>query len=291
MVAVEEEEPNEYIVDLEEGYVTLDRLPWSLSLKLGRFLPAIGNVNRLHGHDLPWTQAPLPLQDIVQGEEGFRANGARLSWLAPSMGPLTLTLHGWVLNGENEVVLAGEDSDEPSYLGRVEAFLDIAANSFVTLGSNFFFGYNDEDGAKESQLTTVDLLWRHQPNQWNSIVAFGELYYLDKEIEGGKEYAFGAFAALQVQPGLGSLWAPLQQTYLGVRVDYSDYDEQVEDSEQWAFAAYASYYTTEFLRFRIGWEHRERATTKFGLPDEDTLFFQLTFVFGSHPVEPFWFNR
>ena len=60
---------------------------------------------------------------------------------------------------------------------------------------------------------------------------------------------------------------------------------------EWAIGAYVSFYTTEFLRFRIGYEHRERPSTNGGDGDLDTFFFQLTFVFGSHPVEPFWFNR
>ena len=84
---------------------------------------------------------------------------------------------------------------------------------------------------------------------------------------------------------------PLQRWYLGVRYDYSTYDGQVEDKPHWTFGTFLSFYTTEFLRFRIGWEHRERKTTFFGDRDEDTLFFQMTFVFGSHPAEPFWMNR
>jgi hypothetical protein len=38
----------------------------------------------------------------------------------------------------------------------------------------------------------------------------------------------------------------------------------------------------------VGYEHRERQG---GDDDLDTIFVQLTFVFGSHPVEPFWVNR
>ncbi|GIW70884.1 MAG: hypothetical protein KatS3mg102_0426 [Planctomycetota bacterium] len=292
ILAAEEEEPGEYHLDVEEAYLTLDTLPWRLHAQIGRFLPAIGFVNRLHTHDLPWTIRPLPNQDFIGGEEGWRENGVRLSWLAPALGPLTVELSGWVLNGENPVVLAGAASDDPAWMGRVEATLEFGPGHFLSAGSNLLFGYNDEDARRKSRLLTGDAIYKYQPNQWFSTVLFGEAYYLEKEVAGGTEYGFGAWVGAQLQPALGRLWAPLQHTYLGVRYDFSNYDEQTEDAEQWALAGYLSWYTTEFLRFRIGYEHRERESTGgLGRPDEQRVMLQVTLVFGSHPVEPFWFNR
>ncbi|MHC4832006.1 MAG: hypothetical protein ACYTFT_16905, partial [Planctomycetota bacterium] len=292
IVAVEEEEPNEYIVDAEEAYLTLDGLPWGFGLKLGRFLPELGGINRLHSHDLPWTLRPLPVRDFVAGDEGYKESGGQLSWLSPELGPAAITLQYSLLNGEGpEPVMGGEESDDPAHLFRAEAFIELGATTSLTLGGNFLFGFNDADAKKETQLWVWDAAFKVQPSQEVSFVAFGELYYLEKEVAGGKEYAHGAWVGAQVQPGLGTLWAPLSQTYFGLRYDLSSYDEQVEDADQWALAAYVSYYTTEFLRFRIGYEHRERETTGGGNPDEKKLLFQITFVFGSHPAEPFWFNR
>jgi hypothetical protein len=291
ILGVEEEEPGEYIIDAEEAYVTLDTLPWRLRAKIGRFFPAMGNANRLHTHDLPWSIRPYPNQDFLGGGEGWKENGAMLSWLAPPLGSLALTFTGWVLNGENPNVLAGSSSDDPAWMGRAEASFDFDGMNQITLGSTFLFGFNDEEGEQETKLTEVDVLLQHRPNAWLSAVLMGELYYLEKEQAAGTEYAFGAWVGLQAQPGLGYLWSPLQQTYLGVRYDWSDYDSQVEGAEQWSVSTYLSYYTTEFLRFRIGYEHRERASTFYGNPDEDRIYLQVTMVFGSHPAEPFWFNR
>jgi hypothetical protein len=293
ILAVEEEEPGEYVVDAEEAYVTLDTLPLGFRLKLGRFFPEIGNTNRLHTHDLPWSVRPLPNRDFVAGDEGegYKEYGAQITWLAPKLGPVALTLYAYVLNGEQPEVLAGEDSDDPAWLGRAEAFIDLGATQFITLGGNLLYGFNDADGERETQLWAADFLYKFYPSLFTSVVLFGELYYLDKEVDGGREFAFGAWGGIQVQPPLGELWAPLGQTYFGARYDFSTYDQQVEDADQWAVSGYVSFYTTEFLRFRLGYEHRERKTTQSGNPDEDTVFFQCTFVFGSHPAEPFWFNR
>ena len=76
--------------------------------------------------------------------------------------------------------------------------------------------------------------------------------------------------------------------YLGVRYDWlkDPTDDRLTTS---SVALYASYYTTEFLRFRIGVEHRRS-----DIPADDDIttgLFEVNFVFGSHPTEPYWVNR
>ncbi|RME74357.1 MAG: hypothetical protein D6776_05395 [Planctomycetota bacterium] len=285
-----EEAPGEYGASVEEGYITLDALPWGLRAKIGRFLPQVGNVNRLHTHDLPWPTRPYASQDLVGGDEGWKDNGLALSWLSPPLGPLAFTITGWALTGENAVGLSSGPSDRPTWMGRLEAHLDFNGRTMITLGGNLRFGYADTRARLESVLAAGDLLVQHKPDAWTSVVAFGELYSLEAETPTGRDHGFGAWCGLQLQPALGRLWSPLRDTYFGLRYDVSDYDEQTEGARQWALGAYASFYSSEFLRFRVGLEHRERDRS-FGRPDEDRVYLQLTFVFGSHPVEPFWVNR
>jgi hypothetical protein len=52
---------------------------------------------------------------------------------------------------------------------------------------------------------------------------------------------------------------------------------------------YFSYYFSEFLRFRLNYEHRWS-----DLQTENrrsSVYAELNWVFGSHPPEPFWVNR
>jgi len=288
ILALHEHDPGEYEVEIEEGYMTLETLPFGLRGQLGRWRLPFGQINQLHLHDLPQAHYPLALTDFF-GEEGFADNAVMASWLTP-WAPIELSV--LLLNGENERVLAGEDSDDPAWLGRATYFLQMNDTMFLSFGSSFLFGYNDapdpltdlpSEAKQETQVWGADVLYKWQPNQFRSVVAQAEVYGLKKEVAGGREHAFGAYGFLQVQP--------LQRWYLGARYDWSNYAEGVEDSEQWAASAWISYYTTEFLRFRLGVEHRERESTGGGEPDLDTVYFQVTFVFGSHPVEPFWFNR
>lgn len=289
ILALEEEGGGEFETGVEEGYVTLETLPWGFHATLGRFRVPFGRMNPLHGHDLPQTTRPYALTDIF-GEEGYVEQGALLAWLAPYV-PLELRFA--FLNGENEGVFAGADSDDPAFLGRAEYFLQLTPNAFMSFGTSYLYGRNDAPdpatdlpsrAEQHTHLWGADVLFKWQWNQFQSIAVQGELYSLRKELDDrSQDHAFGAYGFVQVQP--------LQRWYLGLRYDYSNYDEGVEDSDQWATSAWVSYYTTEFLRFRVGYEHRERSTTDGGEPDNDTIFFQLTFVFGSHPAEPFWFNR
>lgn len=277
-----EEEGGEYLATVEEGYVTLETLPFGFRAQLGRFRTPFGRMNRLHGHDLPQATEPLALTDIF-GEEGYLDNGALLSWLAPV--PLELTVG--FLQGDNQPVLGTSDLDSPAWLGRAEYFLQISDTIFLSAGASYLYGLNDtpDPADQESHVYGADLLFKWQPNQFRSIVVQGEVYGIKQEtpITGDPMWGFGGYAYLQVQP--------FQRWYLGVRYDWSNFDEHREDREQYAVSGWLSYYTTEFLRFRVGYEHRERESTAGGDPDLDTFFFQLTFVFGSHPVEPFWFNR
>lgn len=283
ILAFEEVGGGEYEAKVEEGYLTLETLPLGFHAQIGRFRVPFGRVNRLHRHDLPQTTRPYPLVDVF-GEEGLIENGAILSWLAPLF-PLELTAA--FMNGENERLLAGTDSDDPSWLGRAEVFFQLGDQTFLSLGHSYLFGYNDAPApvdlpgrpSQETHLWGADALFKYQWNQFQSLVVQGEVFSLRREVAGGREHAFGGYALVQVQP--------LQRWYLGLRYDWSNYDEGREDAEQWAIGGWVSFYTTEFLRFRIGYEHRERTQDA----DLDTVYFQITFVFGSHPVEPFWFNR
>jgi hypothetical protein len=55
------------------------------------------------------------------------------------------------------------------------------------------------------------------------------------------------------------------------------------------YAAFLTYYTTEFLRLRLGYEHTKSDVAE--MDGLDTGWLELNFVFGSHPVEPYWVNR
>jgi hypothetical protein len=84
----------------------------------------------------------------------------------------------------------------------------------------------------------------------------------------GAEGDWGGYAALQVQTS--------RRLYLGFREDLMGTDLQ--------HSGFASWYASEFLRIRGGGGYAPATRTA-------TVLTQLTFVWGSHPVEPWWVNR
>ena len=72
--------------------------------------------------------------------------------------------------------------------------------------------------------------------------------------------------------------------YAGVRLDYTQ-DANNNDRQIWGVSPYITWYWSEFLRFRVSYEHRGN----FGAsPDEDLFFFQITWIYGAHPPHPYW---
>ncbi len=139
----------------------------------------------------------------------------------------------------------------PGWLGRGELFADLGAVD-VSAGAS-------ATGRESDAVFGGDLMVRWKGSSWRSVLLLAEALATTEGSRGG-------YAALQVQP--------TRPLYLGLRLD-------AVDGELGGEAA-ASWYTSEFLRLRLSLAREEAAWLAQG---------QLTFVWGSHPVEPYWVNR
>ena len=68
---------------MEEGYLTTLSLPAGLQLKAGRFRSAIGRLNTVHPHALPFIDMPNAYVNYF-GDDGLKDEGLSLSWLLPT---------------------------------------------------------------------------------------------------------------------------------------------------------------------------------------------------------------
>lgn len=290
ILTVESEVPGEFETGVEEGYVVLrkipglDAAPWGLQCKVGKFRPEFGRFNRIHTHDLPQTTRPLALRTFL-GEEGFVQDGIAASFSVPTCfesSDLGVTLQ--VLNGGGIAVGEDNSGNDPAYAGRVKWFQDLGGGHDCEVGASWWVGKADELGMDRAYLAGLDFTYKWKPfeaGEWNSVLIGGELYYASIETTGSPtQTPIGGFA-----------WAQYQFTknlYLGGRFDYTE-DLATSSMEDRAASAWLSWYTTEFLRFRLGYEHLWGDTPE--VDGLDTVFFELNFVFGSHPAEPYWVNR
>lgn len=238
----------------EEMYIDLVALPAGLTAKVGKFKQAFGVTNRSHPHDWPWPSAPLPMTAVL-GEEGLNDVGAQLEWRVPNPWGLGLTLDAAALSGAP--LDPNSETALPGWLGRAELFQRWGKVE-LGLGASAY-------GLRDDRMQGADLMLRWRKDSWKSVVLLGELY---QAVNDGEADPLGWTATLQLQP--------TRPLYVGLRAEGLD--------DQLRVGAWVSGYTTEFLRVRLG------ALTDPELT-ETVVDLQLTFVWGSHPVEPYWVNR
>lgn len=268
---------------IEEGYVTLKKLPYldtapaGLKLKVGRFRGEFGRFNYVHLHDLPQPSYPRSL-DTFLGGEGYIQDGISGQFFLPSPSETqTLEATVQVLDGGTIPVAEDQARSELAVLGHVKWFADLGKGKNVELGVS---GWQSDS---DHRLYGCDATYKWKPyasGEWSSFLIGGELYQADLDDP-----------ALDDSPTGFYLWSQYQfnrSVYLGVRYDRS---EELADASLVTdtYGAYLTYYTTEFLRLRFGLEHAESDVSV--LDGRNTALFELNFVFGSHPVEPYWVNR
>jgi hypothetical protein len=279
----EAETPGNYNASIEEGYVLLKKLPFldsapdGLKVKIGRFRPTFGRFNTIHLHDLPQMTYPRALQTFL-GPEGFIADGISGEFFLPSPSEkdvLDATIQ--IVNGGNVAVAPNPDSSDIATVAHVKWFRDLVSGQDVEVGGSIW----SSNGS--NQLYGLDATYRWKPyiaGEWRSFLFGLELFQADLND-----------AIHAPHPGGFDLWTQYQldqNLYVGARYGQAD-DLANESLVTQTIGAYLTYYTTEFLRFRLGLEHtKSDVATLDGL---DSAFLELNFIYGSHPAEPYWVNR
>ncbi len=306
IVAYASEVPGEFEATVEEAYAQLKRLPLpifdepplGLKLKAGRFRTETGRSNRLHTHDLPQLTRPLVVEEFL-GAEGYVGNGlsAQIFLPTPFDESSVVELTAQVLSGGGVSVAPGP-AQSPAAVGNLRWFR--ALGSAHQLDVSLIFHYGQSGPAQRLYATTysADGLYRWKPlrrGEQRSFLLGGQVFYaerafraeLDTDGDGVPDAAqrrdtapLGYFAFSQIQLSRSS--------YFGVRWD--DTATLTDDEvRRRAASGYLTWYASEFLRFRFGYERRLS-----DLAPEDgrhSGFAELNLVFGAHPPEPFWVNR
>jgi hypothetical protein len=284
IASIEAEVPGEYTASVEEGYVLLKKLPifdtapGGLKIKIGRFRPTFGRFNTIHLHDLPQMTYPHVVQEFL-GPEGFTADGISAEFFLPSPSAkdvLDATVQ--VIDGGNVAVAPPTaDASDICTVAHLKWFRDLVPGQDLEIGASAW------TSNATNQLYGLDATYRWKPylaGEWNSFLIGGELFQAD--------LGDGVHSP---HPGGFDVWTQYQlsrSVYLGLRYDQED-DLNDQSLVTKTIGAFLTYYTTEFLRFRIGVEHSDSDIAH--LDGLDSVFFELNSVFGSHPAEPYWVNK
>jgi hypothetical protein len=297
IISLENQAGKEYGVDAEEAFGIIKRLPilesapMGLKLKIGKFRAPLGADNKMHMHDLPWTTRPLVVARYLGTEHGeffesgYNPVGIDLDFFLPNPIPsTTLEMNADIVRGGELGLAQNHPGDATALIGHLNLSADWNNEHILVIGAS---GYH-EQGMSKTNLGGIDFTYKWSPSvqrESNSIVLGGEAFlgnhtYEDPARGTITSNPLGWFAYSQYQV---SYWL-----YLGLR--YDQVQEPVNDNlSTKALSIYASYYTTEFLRFRLGFEHR---TSDIASQNNlNSLNLEINFVYGSHPTEPYWVNR
>ncbi|HEY4611828.1 MAG TPA: hypothetical protein VII11_02475 [Bacteroidota bacterium] len=297
ILAVEDEAGEGFAVEPEEAYGILKRLPilesapLGMKVRVGKFRSPLGVNNKLHMHDMPWTTRPLVVSRLFGTEHGdfFESGhapvGVDFDFFLPTVIPgSTFEMNLDVVRGGELRVSQEHEGGRVGYIGHVNLSADWRNEHLVVLGASAY----RERGESLTDLFGVDFTYKWSPTEnraARSFVAGGEWYTAKHEYNepGGEpviQKPSGWFAYAQYQ--LSYWW------YVGARYDWvkEPYDDRLVTK---AWSGYFSYYTTEFLRLRAGIDHRRSDIP--GFEKLTSVNVEINFVFGSHPVEPYWVNR
>ena len=283
--------------DVEEGFVELKKLPffeqppWGLKLKMGKYRPDIGKNNRIHLHDLMWTTRPLPVSKFLgteglgeSAEGGFQVAGINSEFFLPVGGQNTSVRMVVGYGSTGNLAATADFGRRPVFYLHPSFFQTVSENHNIELAASYLRGSSDEGEVERStDLYGVDFSYNWQPARkglWRSFISGGEFFFARQKEAQSERTPFGYFLFGQYQLN--------RSLYAGGRFDYS---EELSDSDiaTKVLAGYLSYYTSEFLRFRLGYEYRLSDI----LEDDhrSSVFFEVNFVFGAHPPEPYWVRR
>jgi len=270
-------------VQVEEGFVTFTSLPGQLLAKVGRMRVSFGKINTLHLHVLPWPDEPLPVVNLLGGEEGWKGTGVSLARLIPMPADIFSELTGQVFRGESEGLFEVRKRSDIAYNFHYRAFKDLSEAVNLDLGASYGAGPNatsTDETRRWTKLEAIDMTLRWKPlrtGSYRSASVRGELFRSRRdqpEDAGGKQTARGWFLSGEYQ--LGKRW------FVGGRIESSDHadDASRRDTGQ---ALILTFWPSEFSQVR-GEARRRRYAG--GITANEALL-QIQFAIGAHGAHPF----
>lgn len=231
----------EFSGEIEEGYLTTLSLPAHLQLKAGRFKQAVGRVNPVHAHALPFIDMPDAYVNFF-GEEGLKGDGISLVWLLPNH-TFFQELKIEATNVAESPSFERSSKNNYLYLLHLKNFWDLTANATIELGLSAITGENLMK--KITNIAALDLTYKWKPiryNTYKSVTFQNEFYYNEATLDSSKVNALGFYSLLNVQIA--------QRWFLAGRFDYSNSPYSASFIQK-SGSMTLGWYATEFQKIEI----------------------------------------
>jgi len=264
--------------ELEEGFLTFTALPWGLLAKIGRMRVPFGKINPLHGHVLPWPDEPLPMVNLLGGEEGWVGDGGSIGKLFALPADIASEATLAVFNGESDgLFTTPETRREVAYLGRLRFFRDLVESTNLDLGFSYGGGPNGLTDTSDTTLHGVDATLRWKPLRtatFRSAMVRAEAIWSRRDDPLATQDANGWFVSAEYQF--------LKRWFAGARYERSDHADDASLQDR-GIAAVLTFWPSEFSQLRT--EARRRSYANGETADE--ILFQVQFAIGAHGAHPF----
>lgn len=273
----------EHGVDVEEGYATFTSLPWGLLARVGRMRAAFGKINQLHLHVLPWPDEPLPVVNLLGGEEGWIGTGVSVARLVPLPADTFSEITAQVFRADSEHLFSTRKRSHVAWNGHYRLFRDLTESTNLDLGFSYGEGPNGTAVDAKTRLENIDMTLRWKPlvsGSYRSATLRGELFRSQRNHPAGRQVARGWFIAGEYQ--LAKRW------FTGARLEASEHADAANLKDT-GLAGTLTFWPSEFSQIRA--ELRRRRFEGYpGVPRKYTaneLLLQLQFAIGAHGAHPF----
>ena len=264
-------------IELEEGFITFTQLPADFLVKVGKFKAQFGKVNTLHAHVLPWADVPLPIVNLLGGEEGWKDAGVSVARLFALPGDTFSELTLQLFRGETENLFVASRKNDVAYLGQYRVYRDIGDDHNVEVGATWGRGHNGVTDDSETTLENVHLVYRWRPlsgTPYRTFILRSELIRSRREQEVGKQTATGFF--------VGGDYRFAQRWWAGARYEFSDHADDARRRDR-GEAVTLTFWPSEFSQLRGELRRRRYAG---GITANEAIL-QLQFSIGAHGAHPF----
>ncbi len=262
--------------EVEEGYLTTLSLPAHLQLKAGKFKQALGRINTMHPHALPFVDMPNAYVRFF-GEEGMNDEGVQLSWLLPNHSFFQeLTFE--ITDGPRESPsFARSTGDNYLKLAHLKNFWDLTANATLEFGLTGISGANATEHI--TNVAAADLTYKWKPVKYNTYKSFtfqNEVYLSNARFDSTTVNALGLYSMIVMQVS--------KRSFITARYDYTNIPSSAQFVEQ-ALSATWGWYATEFQKIEVQakqtFANREDPENNFE-KNFTQVFLRWIFVIGTH---------
>jgi hypothetical protein len=265
-------------VKVEEGFITFLSLPLDLQVKVGQLKGAFGKLNTQHLHIRPFADVPLPMVNLLGGDDGIEDAGVSVSRLIPAPAGIFLEGTAQLLRGTSDNLFQAHNRNDVEPLFHLRGYGDISEAINLEVGGSWTRANNLEGPGYHTRLTNVDATFRWKPLQqalYKGLLARFEWYLSERETPAGRVRADGFY--LFGEWRLGRRW------FAGARWDASDHADDAALRDR-SGSLVLTFWPSEFSRFRL-----QGSMDAPGWKDDPTWAVMLAgeFVVGAHGAHKF----